>query len=110
MYSLAGLIIDRAAAGLDVSREIDTIPPLQFEVFYEDMRGLCPDRLDLGIERRPANALNVEIGQPLTRCRLRTPGNWGDHDHRATRWLLSGGEPLVLGLCSASGCPRAKRS
>jgi hypothetical protein len=66
---------------------------------------LCPDRMELGVPARPANALNVEIGQPLTRCRLKTPEHWGHTDPRGARWLLSGGSPLVLGLCS-SNCPR----
>lgn len=39
--------------------------------------GRCPYRVVPDAERRPANALNVEIG-----------------------WLLSGGSPLVFGPCS----------
>jgi len=49
--------------------------------------------------RRPVNGLNIEIGEPQGRCRLRTPPHWGDADPRAARWLWSGGSPLVLGLC-----------
>ena len=36
----------------------------------------CPHRLDIELIRRPANALNVEIGQPARRCRLKPPANW----------------------------------
>ena len=64
----------------------------------------CPERVELPVPRRPANALNVEIGTPLPRCRLKTPSNWGDHDPRGTRWILSGGDPLVLWVCSVD-CP-----
>lgn len=64
----------------------------------------CRHLIQLGVPSRPANALNVEVGQPLPRCRLRTPEHWGDADPRAARWLLSGGSPLVLGLCAPNGC------
>jgi hypothetical protein len=66
----------------------------------------CCDRIALSVERRPGNALNIEIGTPATRCRLRTPEHWGDIDPRGARWLLSGGSPLVLGPCEAAKCPR----
>lgn len=63
----------------------------------------CPYRIDLPVERRPGNALNVEIGAPMPRCRLRTPEHWGGAS--ALRWLGSGGTPLVLGNCVRSQCP-----
>lgn len=65
----------------------------------------CDDLIQLGVPPRPANALNIEVGQPLDRCRLKTPAHWGLVDPRGARWLLSGGSPLVLGLCSAN-CPK----
>lgn len=66
----------------------------------------CRYMVECELARRPANALNVEIGQPLARCQLKTPKHWGDRDPLATRWLLSGGSPLVLGVCLGSeGCP-----
>lgn len=65
----------------------------------------CPQRISIPVERRLANALNVEIGAPLPRCRCLTPPEWGATDVRARRWLASGGSPLVLGPCSAAGCP-----
>lgn len=64
----------------------------------------CPHRMTLPIPRRPANALNIEIGAPHARCRLKTPKHWGDVDYRAVRWLMSGGSPLVLGHCTGN-CP-----
>lgn len=63
----------------------------------------CPNRITPALERRPGNALNVEIGQGLDRCRLRTPKHWNGAS--ALRWLASGGSPLVLGACSRSSCP-----
>lgn len=68
----------------------------------------CCDLITLGVPRRPANALNLEIGQPLDRCRLRTPAAWADVDPRGARWLLSGGSPLVLGLCTPNSCPKSR--
>lgn len=65
----------------------------------------CPSRIALPIARRPANALNIEIGAPMARCRLRTPAEWGEVDPRGARWLGSGGSPLVLGTCCAARCP-----
>ena len=59
----------------------------------------CPDRIDLGVERRPANALNVEIGQPMPRCQQQSP------DGRGLAWLWSGGSPLAYGQCCRSACP-----
>ena len=65
----------------------------------------CKNLIAPELLRRRANALNVEVGQPVPRCRLKTPEHWGDADPRAARWLLSGGSPLVLGLCTPNGCP-----
>jgi hypothetical protein len=72
---------------------------------YEAGAEKCPMRMEMGIERRPANALNLEIGEASPRCRCRTPDEWGAFDVRAVRWLSSGGSPLVLGLCTPSACP-----
>jgi hypothetical protein len=63
----------------------------------------CPKRIVLPIERRPGNALNVEIGQPMDRCRLRPPSHWPEG--MVGRWLASGGSALVLGVCCAARCP-----
>lgn len=73
---------------------------------FDAMASRCGERLDVPLERRPANALNVEIGQPLPRCRLRTPPEWSGFDPRGARWLLSGGSPLILAPCSRSRCPK----
>jgi hypothetical protein len=68
----------------------------------------CSDRIEPPLERRPGNALCIEIGQPLQRCRQQTPEHWNGHDAGATRWLLSGGSPFVLGLCSPATCPKMR--
>jgi hypothetical protein len=65
----------------------------------------CSKLIQPELPRRPANALCIEIGEPLARCRMKTPKHWGDFDQGATRWLLSGGSPLVLGPCTPNACP-----
>ena len=65
----------------------------------------CPKLITPELLRRPANALNVEVGQAAPRCRLKTPEHWGDADPEATRWLRSGGSPLALGPCTPNACP-----
>lgn len=60
------------------------------------------------LERRPGNALNMEIGQALPRCLDKPPRSWGTKAPMGLRWLGSGGSPLVFGLCSAR-CPRVER-
>jgi hypothetical protein len=65
----------------------------------------CPHRIALEVPRRPRNALNVEVGTPLPRCRLRPPTHWPEEAPSVTRWLLSGGSALMLGLCSCRACP-----
>lgn len=65
----------------------------------------CPYRTGADLPRRPANALNIEVGAPLPRCVLKTPEHWGDSAPSARRWLLSGGSPFVFGPCSTD-CPK----
>ncbi len=67
---------------------------------FGEYSAACPDRIALGVERRPANALNVEIMEPMPRCKQQSP------DGRGSIWLLSGGSPLAYGRCCRSGCPR----
>jgi hypothetical protein len=63
----------------------------------------CPHRIEAAVERRPANALNIEIGSPSPRCKLKKPDHWPENS-TAERWLWSGGSSFVFGLCSAD-CP-----
>lgn len=101
MISLAQLIIDRAAAGATVAGEFAALPAWQMRTRFADLAPLCPSRLAVDVERRPANALCLEIGAPLPRCRERSPDGRGD------AWLASGGSPLAYGHCDAGACPRA---
>lgn len=66
----------------------------------------CPYLIEIAIESRPANALNVEIGKAADRCQIKTPSHWGDADPLGSRWLLSGGSPLVFGWCTPNNCPK----
>lgn len=72
---------------------------------WKELRASCVYKIALGIPRRPANALCVEIMEPLPRCTLKLPSHWTGTGASALRWLGSGGSPLVLGRCSAN-CPR----
>lgn len=65
---------------------------------------VCPHLIESQIERRPGNALNLEIGASACRCLLKTPKNWGSMP--ASRWLDSGGSVFVFGPCS-SVCPKS---
>ena len=100
MISLARLTLDRAEAGLDVSSELAAVPAAQWDVYFPELLRVCPDRREMGVERRPANALNLEIGAPQARCLQRAP------DGRGLAWLWSGGELLAYGCCDRGGCPR----
>lgn len=62
----------------------------------------CPD-----IERRPGNALNVEIGTPQPRCLFKPPDGRGvTRDGSTLDYLRSGGSVLAYGLCEAASCPK----
>ena len=67
----------------------------------------CPNLITPAFLHRRANALNCEPMQASTKCRLKTPEHWKQNDPRASRWLLSGGSPLVLGDCCLNACPIA---
>jgi hypothetical protein len=85
-----------------VMRAYEEIPPKWFAVHYAELREKCPSRRGMIVERRPANALNIEIGQPMDRCLEKSP------DGRGMAWLWSGGSLLAYGLCEGcKACPRA---
>jgi hypothetical protein len=65
----------------------------------------CSARRSPKLERRPGNALNIEIGQPAPRCIERLPKHW-PAGSSALRWIGSGGDVLVFGLCAFGPCPR----
>lgn len=72
---------------------------------FAEFAAACDQRIELGVPPRRANALNLEVGQPMTRCRMRTPEHWGDADPGARRWIGSGGSLLVFGHCEPGACP-----
>jgi hypothetical protein len=70
---------------------------------WRTYRETCHARLENQQLRRPANALNVEIGTAMDRCVAKRPSHWPEH-MSALRWIASGGAVLVFGLCSPA-CP-----
>ena len=59
---------------------------------FNTFAAICDSRQCLGIERRPGNALNIEIGTPLARCTLQPPDGRGTtKDGSTLDWLRSGG-------------------
>jgi hypothetical protein len=70
---------------------------------FSVVRESCGSRVQPVLERRPANALNIEIGQPSARCLNKRPDNWPD-SMSSVRWLASGGEALIFGSCGGR-CP-----
>lgn len=103
MISIASLVLYRAECGMPPTRdEIGQVPPGQFALYFSELSAICPDRREQSVRRRPANALNVEIGAPLPRCLLRSP------DGRGLAWLASGGDVLAYGICDPAACPRTR--
>ena len=69
----------------------------------------CAARMQPALERRPANALVVEIGTPMPRCSLMPPDGRGvTRDGSTLDWLRSGGSPLAYGSCRRSACPKER--
>jgi hypothetical protein len=68
---------------------------MTFAAFKESCAALWP----IEVERRPGNALNLEVGAAADRCSLQSP------DGRGLAWLLSGGSKLAYGVCCAAACP-----
>ena len=83
-----------------INRERSDAGMRAFQKFAE----LCPHRIDVSVPRRRANALCIEVGEPASRCKLREPTDWVTPGLGA-RWLMSGGDQLVLGERSRSDWP-----
>jgi hypothetical protein len=67
----------------------------------------CLSRRELRVERRPGNALNIEIGAPMPRCMFQPPDGRGvTRDGGTLDWLRSGGAELDYGICCADKCPK----
>ena len=67
----------------------------------------CPYRLEHKDSTLQKNALRIEIMTPELRCALKFPKHWSQaaKDLGAMRWVLSGGTPLVFGVCDKN-CPQ----
>lgn len=101
--TLAQLMLDRAKSGLPVSSsDLESIPAVQWEVYWDELRALCPSKLTPSTVRQ-RNALRIEL-LPSTepRCSRLSP------DGRGLAWFLSGGDPLAYRQCCATACPRAR--
>ena len=94
---IAAVALARAEAGHRDT--INDVPSWQWQIWWGDLRPYCPDALSPPLERRRANALNVEIGQPLQRCKVRSP------DGRGLAWLA----PRVRALRARSLSPLRRR-
>lgn len=68
----------------------------------------CGQLVSADFLRRPANALNVEVMQPMPRCRRKMPEHWSGTGTSSLRWLASGGSPLVFGRCTPANCPQRR--
>ena len=93
------------ASSADRARVLAQVPAGQWAAHgghWAELSLHCGNRVDPGIERRPANALNIEIGSASPRCLFRSP------DGRGLAWLLSGGSVLAYGTCVQSCCERAR--
>lgn len=110
MISAIQAFLDAKAKGLPACAEswLDAIPGWQITARFDEFAPQCPDRRGASVERRPANALNVEIGAPVPRCIQRMPAHWTGSGRSALRWLASGGSALVFGECCCRACPRAR--
>jgi len=69
----------------------------------------CRYLIEIDPVRRPGNVICVEPIQPVPRCQLKAPKHWGKTEEErrsmAVRWLWSGGDAMVLGICSRYNCP-----
>lgn len=74
---------------------------------WMEIHSSCACRIEIAMPRRPANALCIEIMEPMPHCTSKIPAHWTGRGASALRWLASGGSPLVLGRCSPN-CPRVK--
>jgi hypothetical protein len=90
-----------------VDRNVDDCTLFEIECDHRGVpianRSTCSFKCEPSASPRPVNGLNMEIPSPSPRCRLKTPKHWGNFDPMASRWILSGGSPFVLGHCDR-GC------
>jgi hypothetical protein len=109
-YDTASMRARAKGGALDrFSEYVAPAPPRPADDFLTFAKN-CGSRVELPTLRRPGNALNVEAGFfPSARCLDKRPSHWPE-SATSLRWLGSGGDASVFGLCSRN-CPmlRAKR-
>lgn len=110
MITTAAAIVDKLdrehVSSDEAMRLLDLVPASQWAVnggWWPDLSRHCPSRVQPAVERRPANALNVEIGTPMARCLERSP------DGRGLVWWMSGGSVLAYGVCTQRACCRCAK-
>lgn len=97
-YQLASLSAQSKGGRLERFTQAEPSPPRNV------LPETCGARVTPPLQLRRANALNIEAAQPLARCLDKKPAHWPE-GASALRWIASGGEATVFGLCS-SNCPR----
>lgn len=109
MPSLALHVITAVESGKQVPRAtFDDILAFQWEVWFEELRNACPDRITSRPPERATNRNRLRIeGDPsclaVPRCKARSP------DGRGLVWLLSGGDASAYGACRLGDCHRATK-
>jgi hypothetical protein len=70
----------------------------------------CSHRIEYTDRFRQSNTLRIEVMEPVSRCLLKLPEQWsqGAKEVGALRWIGSGGNCLVFGLCN-SDCPLLRK-
>jgi hypothetical protein len=83
-------------------------PPRPPRPTWREHSESCGSRVMPSFLHRRANALNVEPMQPSARCLNQKPEHW-PASMSALRWIGSGGEALVFGVCEMARCPEIRR-
>lgn len=100
------------ATSSEKQRCLAQVPAWQWRLpggHWPEMAVQCCNRVQPLLERRPSNALNVEIGAPAARCLYRPPDGRGvTRDGGTMDYLRSGGSILAYGVCAQAACDRAK--
>lgn len=102
MASYALHLVVAAEQGHNITQQVTTVSPWQFETYFTELSPHCPDRVQPELIRRPVNGLCIEIGEGRPRCLQQSP------DGRGLAWYMSGGSVLAYGACGCRSCPRTK--
>jgi hypothetical protein len=67
----------------------------------------CPHRIEYIDNHRQSNGLRCETISQAPRCLLQLPSHWSEGAKKlgSLRWIGSGGDCLVFGVCSSANCP-----